>query len=69
PFRNGPTKENNVTAANAASRVDEAGKLIWENDPNKNWWGNRMDDIRGIVQGAVNLFLMGFQGVGIGAIT
>jgi len=40
--------------------VDEAGKLIWENDPNKNWWGNRMDDIRGIIQGAVNLFLMGF---------
>ncbi|WP_404561183.1 MafB family polymorphic toxin, partial [Neisseria gonorrhoeae] len=30
---------------------------------------NRMDDIRGIVQGAVNPFLTGFQGVGIGAIT
>ena len=27
-----------------------------------------MDDIRGIIQGAVNPFLMGFQGVGIGAI-
>nr|WP_079279062.1 MafB family polymorphic toxin [Neisseria meningitidis] len=28
--------------------------MIWENDPNKNWWANRMDDIRGIIQGAVN---------------
>nr|WP_322349620.1 MafB family polymorphic toxin [Neisseria meningitidis] len=34
--------------------ADEAGKLIWENDPNKNWWANRIDDIRGIIQGAVN---------------
>ncbi|HFB4160456.1 TPA: polymorphic toxin MafB class 3, partial [Neisseria gonorrhoeae] len=30
---------------------------------------NRMDDIRGIVQGAVNPFLTGFQGLGVGAIT
>ncbi len=28
-----------------------------------------MDDIRGIVQGAVNPFLTGFQGLGVGAIT
>ncbi|EPI6179821.1 MafB family polymorphic toxin, partial [Neisseria gonorrhoeae] len=26
-----------------------------------------MDDIRGIVQGAVNPFLTGFQGLGVGA--
>ncbi|EMS4009273.1 MafB family polymorphic toxin, partial [Neisseria gonorrhoeae] len=51
------------------SRADEAGKLIWENNPDKNWRANRMDDIRGIVQGAVNPFLTGFQGLGVGAIT
>ncbi|HFC8734064.1 TPA: DUF1020 domain-containing protein, partial [Neisseria gonorrhoeae] len=49
--------------------ADEAGKLIWEDDPDKNWRANRMDDVRGIIQGAVNPFLTGFQGVGIGAIT
>ncbi|HFB7686850.1 TPA: polymorphic toxin MafB class 3, partial [Neisseria gonorrhoeae] len=48
---------------------DEAGKLIWENNPNQNWWGNRMDDVRGIIQGAANPFLTGFQGLGVGAIT
>ena len=69
PFSDRWLKENAGAASGFLSRVDEAGKLIWENDPNKNWWGNRMDDIRGIVQGAVNPFLMGFQGVGIGAIT
>ncbi|MCF2976706.1 polymorphic toxin MafB class 3 [Neisseria gonorrhoeae] len=62
-------KENAGAASGFLSRADEAGKLIWENDPDKNWRANRMDDIRGIVQGAVNPFLMGFQGVGIGAIT
>ena len=69
PFSDRWLKENAGAASGFFSRVDEAGKLIWENDPNKNWWANRMDDIRGIVQGAVNPFLMGFQGVGIGAIT
>ncbi|HHK5574314.1 TPA: polymorphic toxin MafB class 3 [Neisseria cinerea] len=69
PFSDRWLKENAGAASGFFSRVDEAGKLIWENDPNKNWWGNRMDDIRGIAQGAVNPFLMGFQGVGIGAIT
>ena len=69
PFSDRWLKENAGAASGFLSRVDEAGKLIWENDPNKNWWANRMDDIRGIVQGAVNPFLMGFQGVGIGAIT
>ena len=69
PFSDRWLKENAGAASGFFSRADEAGKLIWENDPNKNWWGNRMDDIRGIVQGAVNPFLTGFQGVGIGAIT
>ncbi|MCI3220293.1 polymorphic toxin MafB class 3 [Neisseria meningitidis] len=35
----------------------------------QNWWGNRMDDVRGIIQGAANPFLTGFQGLGVGAIT
>ncbi|HEZ6919220.1 TPA: polymorphic toxin MafB class 3, partial [Neisseria meningitidis] len=69
PFSDRWLKENAGAASGFFSRADEAGKLIWESDPNKNWWANRMDDIRGIVQGAVNPFLMGFQGVGIGAIT
>ncbi|EPH8750420.1 polymorphic toxin MafB class 3, partial [Neisseria gonorrhoeae] len=51
------------------SRADEAGKLIWENNPDKNWRANRMDDVRGIIQGAANPFLTGFQGLGVGAIT
>ncbi|WP_301673905.1 polymorphic toxin MafB class 3 [Neisseria blantyrii] len=69
PFSDRWLKENAGAASGFFSRADEAGKLIWESDPNKNWWANRMDDVRGIVQGAVNPFLMGFQGVGIGAIT
>ncbi|CNR88384.1 polymorphic toxin MafB class 3 [Neisseria gonorrhoeae] len=69
PFSDRWLKENAGAASGFLSRADEAGKLIWENDPDKNWRANRMDDIRGIVQGAVNPFLMGFQGVGIGAIT
>ncbi|AKP10543.1 polymorphic toxin MafB class 3 [Neisseria gonorrhoeae] len=69
PFSDRWLKENAGAASGFLSRADEAGKLIWENDPDKNWWANRMDDIRGIVQGAVNPFLTGFQGVGIGAIT
>ncbi len=28
-----------------------------------------MDDVRGIIQGAANPFLTGFQGLGVGAIT
>ncbi|EPI6384855.1 polymorphic toxin MafB class 3, partial [Neisseria gonorrhoeae] len=69
PFSDRWLKENAGAASGFLSRADEAGKLIWENDPDKNWWGNRMDDVRGIIQGAVNPFLTGFQGVGIGAIT
>ncbi|HFB2452061.1 TPA: polymorphic toxin MafB class 3, partial [Neisseria gonorrhoeae] len=69
PFSDRWLKENAGAASGFFSRADEAGKLIWENNPDKNWRANRMDDIRGIVQGAVNPFLMGFQGVGIGAIT
>ncbi|WP_442496543.1 polymorphic toxin MafB class 3 [Neisseria meningitidis] len=69
PFSDRWLKENASAASGFLSRADEAGKLIWENDPNQNWWANRMDDIRGIVQGAVNPFLMGFQGLGVGAIT
>ena len=69
PFSDRWLKENAGAASGFFSRADEAGKLIWENDPHQNWWGNRMDDVRGIVQGAVNPFLTGFQGVGIGAIT
>ncbi|ANJ52390.1 polymorphic toxin MafB class 3 [Neisseria gonorrhoeae] len=69
PFSDRWLKENAGAASGFLSRADEAGKLIWENDPDKNWRANRMDDIRGIVQGAVNPFLTGFQGVGIGAIT
>ncbi|WP_025462514.1 polymorphic toxin MafB class 3, partial [Neisseria meningitidis] len=69
PFSDRWLKENAGAASGFFSRADEAGKLIWENDPNQNWWGNRMDDVRGIVQGAVNPFLMGFQGLGVGAIT
>ncbi|HEZ0728245.1 TPA: polymorphic toxin MafB class 3 [Neisseria meningitidis] len=69
PFSDRWLKENAGAASGFFSRADEAGKLIWESDPNKNWWANRMDDIRGIVQGAVNPFLMGFQGLGVGAIT
>ncbi|ENX2711981.1 polymorphic toxin MafB class 3, partial [Neisseria gonorrhoeae] len=37
--------------------------------PDKNWRANRMDDVRGIIQGAANPFLTGFQGLGVGAIT
>ncbi|ENW9970089.1 polymorphic toxin MafB class 3, partial [Neisseria gonorrhoeae] len=69
PFSDRWLKENAGAASGFFSRADEAGKLIWENNPNQNWWGNRMDDIRGIVQGAVNPFLTGFQGLGVGAIT
>nr|WP_101121388.1 polymorphic toxin MafB class 3 [Neisseria meningitidis] len=69
PFSDRWLKENAGAASGFFSRADEAGKLIWENDPNKNWWANRMDDIRGIVQGAANPFLTGFQGLGVGAIT
>ncbi|WP_118804130.1 polymorphic toxin MafB class 3 [Neisseria lactamica] len=69
PFSDRWLKENAGAASGFFSRADEAGKLIWESDPNKNWWANRMDDIRGIIQGAANPFLTGFQGVGIGAIT
>ncbi|EMT5278915.1 polymorphic toxin MafB class 3, partial [Neisseria gonorrhoeae] len=69
PFSDRWLKENAGAASGFFSRADEAGKLIWENNPNQNWWGNRMDDVRGIIQGAVNPFLTGFQGVGIGAIT
>ncbi|QOG39672.1 MafB family polymorphic toxin [Neisseria gonorrhoeae] len=69
PFSDRWLKENAGAASGFLSRADEAGKLIWENDPDKNWRANRMDDIRGIVQGAVNPFLTGFQGIGIGAIT
>ncbi|EMS2397149.1 polymorphic toxin MafB class 3, partial [Neisseria gonorrhoeae] len=69
PFSDRWLKENAGAASGFFSRADEAGKLIWENDPDKNWRANRMDDIRGIVQGAVNPFLTGFQGLGVGAIT
>ncbi|HFC8519409.1 polymorphic toxin MafB class 3 [Neisseria lactamica] len=69
PFSDRWLKENAGAASGFFSRADEAGKLIWENDPNQNWWANRMDDIRGIIQGAANPFLTGFQGLGVGAIT
>ncbi|ENS6056503.1 TPA: polymorphic toxin MafB class 3 [Neisseria gonorrhoeae] len=69
PFSDRWLKENAGAASGFLSRADEAGKLIWEDDPDKNWRANRMDDIRGIVQGAVNPFLTGFQGLGVGAIT
>ncbi|EOF8913524.1 polymorphic toxin MafB class 3 [Neisseria gonorrhoeae] len=69
PFSDRWLKENAGAASGFFSRADEAGKLIWENNPNQNWWGNRMDDVRGIIQGAVNPFLTGFQGLGVGAIT
>ncbi|ENX3351040.1 MafB family polymorphic toxin, partial [Neisseria gonorrhoeae] len=69
PFSDRWLKENAGAASGFFSRADEAGKLIWENNPDKNWRANRMDDIRGIVQGAVNPFLTGFQGLGVGAIT
>ncbi|MCL6067851.1 polymorphic toxin MafB class 3 [Neisseria meningitidis] len=69
PFSDRWLKENASAASGFLSRADEAGKLIWENDPNQNWWANRMDDIRGIIQGAANPFLTGFQGLGVGAIT
>ncbi|HEZ1443813.1 TPA: polymorphic toxin MafB class 3 [Neisseria meningitidis] len=69
PFSDRWLKENAGAASGFFSRADEAGKLIWESDPNKNWWANRMDDVRGIVQGAANPFLTGFQGLGVGAIT
>ncbi|WP_118796547.1 MafB family polymorphic toxin [Neisseria lactamica] len=69
PFSDRWLKENADAASGFLSRADEAGKLLWENNPNKNWWGNRMDDIRGIIQGATNPFLTGFQGLGVGAIT
>ncbi|WP_341944630.1 polymorphic toxin MafB class 3 [Neisseria gonorrhoeae] len=69
PFSDRWLKENAGAASGFLSRADEAGKLIWENNPDKNWWGNRMDDVRGIIQGAVNPFLTGFQGLGVGAIT
>ncbi|MFQ2952426.1 polymorphic toxin MafB class 3 [Neisseria gonorrhoeae] len=69
PFSDRWLKENAGAASGFLSRADEAGKLIWENNPDKNWRANRMDDIRGIIQGAVNPFLTGFQGLGVGAIT
>ncbi|HGH6712174.1 TPA: polymorphic toxin MafB class 3 [Neisseria meningitidis] len=69
PFSDRWLKENAGAASGFFSRADEAGKLIWESDPNKNWWANRMDDVRGIIQGAANPFLTGFQGLGVGAIT
>lgn len=69
PFSDRWLKENSNAVSDFFSRADEAGKLIWENDPNKNWWGNRMDDVRGIIQGAANPFVTGFQGLGVGAIT
>ncbi|HGG9646634.1 TPA: polymorphic toxin MafB class 3 [Neisseria meningitidis] len=69
PFSDRWLKENAGAASGFFSRADEAGKLIWESDPNQNWWGNRMDDVRGIIQGAANPFLTGFQGLGVGAIT
>ncbi|EMS5778636.1 polymorphic toxin MafB class 3, partial [Neisseria gonorrhoeae] len=69
PFSDRWLKENAGAASGFFSRADEAGKLIWENNPDKNWRANRMDDIRGIIQGAVNPFLTGFQGLGVGAIT
>ncbi|EPF8489899.1 MafB family polymorphic toxin, partial [Neisseria gonorrhoeae] len=69
PFSDRWLKENAGAASGFFSRADEAGKLIWENDPDKNWRANRMDDIRGIIQGAANPFLTGFQGLGVGAIT
>ncbi|URK90417.1 polymorphic toxin MafB class 3 [Neisseria gonorrhoeae] len=69
PFSDRWLKENAYAASGFFSRADEAGKLIWENNPDKNWWGNRMDDVRGIIQGAANPFLTGFQGLGVGAIT
>ncbi|SBO52142.1 polymorphic toxin MafB class 3 [Neisseria gonorrhoeae] len=69
PFSDRWLKENAGAASGFLSRADEAGKLIWENDPDKNWRANRMDDIRGIIQGAANPFLTGFQGLGVGAIT
>ncbi|QXN33544.1 polymorphic toxin MafB class 3 [Neisseria gonorrhoeae] len=69
PFSDRWLKENAGAASGFLSRADEAGKLIWENDPDKNWRANRMDDVRGIIQGAANPFLTGFQGLGVGAIT
>ncbi|ENZ8503652.1 MafB family polymorphic toxin, partial [Neisseria gonorrhoeae] len=69
PFSDRWLKENAGAASGFFSRADEAGKLIWENNPDKNWRANRMDDIRGIIQGAANPFLTGFQGLGVGAIT
>ncbi|QXN47311.1 polymorphic toxin MafB class 3 [Neisseria gonorrhoeae] len=69
PFSDRWLKENAGAASGFFSRADEAGKLIWENDPDKNWRANRMDDVRGIIQGAANPFLTGFQGLGVGAIT
>ncbi|EPI4083333.1 polymorphic toxin MafB class 3 [Neisseria gonorrhoeae] len=69
PFSDRWLKENAGAASGFFSRADEAGKLIWENNPDKNWRANRMDDVRGIVQGAANPFLTGFQGLGVGAIT
>ncbi len=68
PFSDRWLKENADATSDFFSRADEAGKLIWENDPNKNWWGDRMDDVRGIIQGAANPFVTGFQGLGVGAI-
>ena len=69
PFSDRWLNENADATYDFFRRADEAGKLIWESDPNKNWWGNRMDDIRGIIQGAANPFLTGFQGLGSGTIT
>ncbi|EMT9253473.1 polymorphic toxin MafB class 3 [Neisseria gonorrhoeae] len=69
PFSDRWLKENAGAASGFFSRADEAGKLIWENNPDKNWRANRMDDVRGIIQGAANPFLTGFQGLGVGAIT
>ncbi len=69
PFSERWQKENAEAVSDFANRADEAGKLIWDNDPNKNWWGNRMDDVRGIIQGAANPFVTGLQGLGVGAAT
>lgn len=69
PFSERWEKENAAAMSDFATRAEEAGKLIRESDPNKNWWGNRMDDIRGIIEAAVNPFVTGLQGLGIGAIT
>lgn len=69
PFSERWQKENAEAMLDFFQRADEAGRLIWDNDPNKNGWGNRMDDVRGIIQGAANPFVTGLQGLGVGAAT